>query len=150
MREKMPDLALRTTFIVGYPGETETEFQTLLDFIQEIQFDHIGAFPYFQEPGTSAEILGDPVSQLVKDKRIEQLMSIQQNISLSRNQSLVGKELQVLIEGCNEGISVGRSYRDAPEIDGMVFVEGSLAVGDIHTIQITDAMTHDLVGIPKK
>jgi ribosomal protein S12 methylthiotransferase len=150
MREKMPDLALRTTFIVGYPGETETEFQTLLDFIQEIQFDHIGAFPYFQEPGTSAEVLGDPVTQMVKEKRIEQLMSIQQNISLRRNQSLIGKELQVLIEGCNEGISVGRSYRDAPEIDGMVFVEGSLAIGDIHTIQITDAMTHDLVGIPKK
>jgi ribosomal protein S12 methylthiotransferase len=144
----MPEIALRTTFIVGYPGETEKEFQTMLDFIQEIQFDHIGAFTYFQEQGTRAYSLGDPVTESVKNERLERLMMKQQEISLKKNQSFIGKTLSVLIEGDNEGISVGRSYRDAPEIDGLVFVEGILQIGEIHSIKITDAMVHDLVGLP--
>jgi ribosomal protein S12 methylthiotransferase len=147
LRNAMPDIALRTTFITGYPGETEVEFQTLLDFIQDIEFDHIGAFTYYQEESTRAFPLGDPVPDEVKKDRLERLMLKQQDISLKKNQSFIGKTLPVLIEGYNEGISIGRSYRDAPEIDGLVFVEANLKVGELHDIRITDAMVHDLVGI---
>lgn len=148
MRQAMPDLALRTTFIVGYPGETEAEFQTLLDFVQEIRFDRVGAFQFSFEPGTASEPLGDPVPPEVKQERYERLMAVQQPISLERNQAWVGKTLDVLIEGQNEGISVGRSYRDAPEIDGMVLIEGEIPVGQIAPVRITGAMTYDLTGYP--
>ncbi len=144
MRTAMPNLALRTTFIVGYPGETEEEFQALLDFISEVRFDHLGAFTFFSEPGTESESLGDDVPQEVKDERLERLMLRQQEISLALNQALIGKRLDVLIEGQDQGISVGRSYRDAPEIDGLVFVEGQAEVGQIVPVQVTGAMVHDL------
>ncbi len=144
MRAAMPDLALRTTFIVGYPGETEEEFQTLLDFISEVRFDHVGAFTFFSEPGTESESLGDTVAQEVKDERLERLMLRQQEISLALNQTLIGRRLDVLIEGQDQGISVGRSYRDAPEIDGLVFVEGQAEIGRIVPAQVTGAMVHDL------
>ncbi len=91
MRQAMPDLALRTTFIVGYPGETEAEFQTLLDFVQEIKFDHVGTFTFSFEPGTTSEPLGDPVPPEVKQERLERVMLLQQNISMVRNQGWVGK-----------------------------------------------------------
>jgi len=148
LRNAMPDFAIRSTFIVGFPGETEKEFNTLLDFIRAIQFDHVGAFTYFQEQGTSAFNLGDPVSAEEKNYRLETLMTIQQEISLKKNQSFIGKSIPVIIEGYNDGISVGRSYRDAPEIDGMVFIDNRLEIGDIYSIKITDAFVHDLVGIP--
>jgi ribosomal protein S12 methylthiotransferase len=146
MRNTIPGLALRTTFIVGFPGETETEFQTLLEFIEEIKFDHIGAFPYFQEHGTASEPFGDPVPQEIKEERIQRLMMLQEQISLTKNQSFVGKTLPVLIEGYNDGVSVGRSYRDAPEIDGLVFAEGQASVGEMVPVQISGAMVHDLTG----
>jgi len=144
MRAALPGLALRTTFIVGYPGETETEFQTLLDFIREIRFDHVGAFTFSFEPGTGSELLGDPISAEIKQERLERLMLLQQDISLSCNQKLVGKKMDVLVEGYDRGISIGRSYRDAPEIDGMVLIEGKAPVGEITRVQITGAMPHDL------
>ncbi|MBN1668689.1 MAG: 30S ribosomal protein S12 methylthiotransferase RimO [Anaerolineales bacterium] len=147
MRAALPDLALRTTFIVGYPGETADEFQTLLDFIQEIQFDRVGAFQFSFEPGTASEALGDPVPAQVKQARWEQLMELQQGISLARNQAFVGQTLKVLVEGQGDGISLGRSYRDAPEIDGMVIVEGDLPVGELVPVRITGAMTYDLTGV---
>ena len=146
MRTAMPDLALRTTFIVGYPGETDEEFQQLLDFITEIRFDRVGAFQFSFEPGTTSEPLGDPVPTEVKQARWEQLMSLQQGISLERNQSLVGQTLEVLIEGYGDGISIGRSYRDAPEIDGLVIVENHLPVGEMASVRINGAMTYDLTG----
>ena len=148
MRKAIPNLALRTTFIVGYPGETEEEFQTLLDFIQEIRFDRAGAFPFSFEPGTTSEPLGDPVPAEVKQERYERLMEAQQAISLERNQSFIGSTLDVLIEGQGDGISLGRSYRDAPEIDGMVIVEGELPPGEMVPVRITGAMAYDLTGIP--
>jgi ribosomal protein S12 methylthiotransferase len=148
MRATIPGLALRTTFIVGYPGETEEEFQTLLDFINEIKFDHVGAFPFSFEPGTTSEPLGDPIPQEVKEERLQRLMTLQESISLSRNQSFVGQTQEVLIEGYNDGISVGRAYHDAPEIDGMVFIEGELEVGSMAQVQITGAMVHDLTARP--
>lgn len=147
MRAAMPDLALRTTFIVGYPGETEAQFQKLLDFLTEIQFDRVGAFPFSFEPGTGSEPLGDPIPAEVKAERLEQLMLHQEKISLARSQSYVGRSLPILIEGGNDGISVGRSYRDAPEIDGLVFLEGEAPVGEIVQARISGAMTHDLTGV---
>lgn len=153
MRAALPDLALRSTFIVGYPGETDDEFQTLLDFIEEIRFDRVGVFTFSFEPGTTSEPLGDPISQEVKDARKDQLMQLQQRISLEKNQALVGKTLDVLIEGhgeyegSGEPIALGRSYRDAPEIDGMVFVEGQPPVGEIVPVRITGAMPYDLSGV---
>ncbi len=146
MRERMPDLALRTTFITGFPGETNEEFQTLLDFIREIEFDHLGVFPYSFELGTAAEPLGDPIPDELKEQRVEEIMRLQEGISLKRNQRFIGKTLDVLIEGEGDGISVGRSYRDAPEIDGLVIVEDLAEVGKIFPVQITGALTHDLMG----
>ena len=146
MRTTIPGLALRTTFIVGYPGETEEEFQTLLDFVSEIKFDHVGVFPFSFEPGTTSEPLGDPVAQEVKEERMQRLMTLQENISLKRNQSFVGQLQDVLVEGVNEGITVGRAYHDAPEIDGLVFIEGEAEIGELIPIQITGAMVHDLTG----
>jgi ribosomal protein S12 methylthiotransferase len=148
MRAALPDLALRTTFIVGYPGETDAEFQTLLDFIEEIRFDRVGAFQFSFEPGTSSEPLGDPIPAQVKQERYERLMQLQQGISLECNQAQVGKTLNVLIEGRGDGISLGRSYRDAPEIDGMVIVEGELEIGQMLPVRVTGAMAYDLVGVP--
>ncbi len=146
MRKAIPDLAIRTTFIVGYPDETDSEFSALLDFMQEIQFDHVGAFPFSFEPGTSSEPLGDTVSESVKQERIQALMSLQESISLMRNQAWIGKHLTVLIEGQGDGISVGRSFRDAPEIDGLVIVENEIEVGSLVPVLINGAMTHDLTG----
>lgn len=146
MRETVKDLSMRTTFIVGYPGETDEEFQTLYDFVKEIRFDRVGTFQFSFEPGTTSAPLGDPVEASVKQERFERLMELQQNISLQVNQSYVGKTLDVLVEGFDNGISIGRSYRDAPEIDGMVFVEGKAKIGDIVPVRITGAMAYDLTG----
>jgi ribosomal protein S12 methylthiotransferase len=147
MRSALPDLALRTTFIVGYPGETDQEFQTLLDFVKEIRFDRVGAFQFSFEPGTASEPLGDPVPAEVKQERWERLMEMQQRISLERNQFFVGKTLQILIEGQGDGISIGRTYRDAPEIDGMVVIEGDIPTGEMVPVRVTGAMTYDLSGM---
>jgi ribosomal protein S12 methylthiotransferase len=159
MRRAMPDLALRTTFIVGYPGETEQEFQVLLDFVREVQFDRLGAFQFSFEPGTTSEPLGDPIPADVKQERWQRLMELQQGISLQKNQSLVGKTLSVLVEGQGrvenngaasvspEKLTLGRSYRDAPEIDGMVLIEGELPVGEMVPVRITGAMAYDLTGV---
>jgi ribosomal protein S12 methylthiotransferase len=147
MRASMPDLAIRTTFIVGYPGETESEFQTLLDFVQEIRFDRVGTFLFSFEPGTASERLGDPVPPEVKQERYDRLMTLQQKISLERNLGFMGKTLDVLFEGVGDGLSVGRSYRDAPEIDGLVIVEGRAPLGELSPVHITGAMDYDLSGV---
>jgi ribosomal protein S12 methylthiotransferase len=150
MRAAMPDLTIRTTFIVGYPGETEEEFNTLLEFVREIRFDRVGAFKFSFEPGTTSESLGDPVPAAVKEERFGRLMELQQGISLKANQAQVGRTLDVLIEGQDKGIAIGRSYRDAPEIDGLVFVEGEAEVGDLIPAKITGAMPYDLSAVPSK
>jgi ribosomal protein S12 methylthiotransferase len=148
MRSKLPKLAIRTTFIVGYPGETDKEFKTLLDFVEELRFDRVGAFQFSFEAGTTSEALGDPVPATVKEERYQRLMELQQTISLQINQSYVGQTLDVLIEGEKNGIAIGRSYRDAPEIDGLVLVEGSAKIGNIVPVKISGAMAYDLTGIP--
>ncbi|HAF48913.1 MAG TPA: 30S ribosomal protein S12 methylthiotransferase RimO [Anaerolineaceae bacterium] len=148
IRSMMPDITLRTTFIVGYPGEDDKAFQNLVNFVQEVRFDHMGVFPYSFEPGSPAERLGDPIPEHVKIERLEHLMQIQGEISLERNQRFIGKILDVLIEGVDEEnqISIGRSYRDAPEIDGLVVIEGLAPIGEIVPVKINSAITHDLVG----
>jgi ribosomal protein S12 methylthiotransferase len=147
IRSAIPEVAIRTTFILGYPGETETEFQELLDFIQEIKFDHVGAFTFSFEPGTASEPLGDPVPPDVKEERLQRLMTQQEAISLDKNQAFIGKTLDVLVEGQNEGMSIGRSRRDAPEIDGLVIIDGIAPVGEIIPVKVTGALTHDLTGV---
>ena len=146
MRKAIPDLALRTTFIVGYPGETETEFQTLLDFVEEMRFDKVGAFKFSFEPGTTAEALGDPIPDGVKEERFNRLMEKQQKISLEINNNFIGRKLDVLFEGFGQGVSIGRSYRDAPEIDGLVLVRGEIPAGQIIPVRIDEAMAYDLEG----
>jgi ribosomal protein S12 methylthiotransferase len=146
MRKAIPDLALRTTFIVGYPGETEAEFQTLLEFVKEMRFDKVGAFKFSFEPGTASEPLGDTVPAAVKEERFGRLMEMQQQISLECNRTFIGRKLDVLLEGSGQGVSIGRSYRDAPEIDGLVLVKGEITAGQMIQVMIREAMVYDLGG----
>lgn len=155
MRRAIPDLALRTTFIVGYPGESDAEFQTLLDFVSEMRFDKVGAFQYSFEEGVPAESLGDPIPPQVKQERWNRLMELQQSISLEKNLALVGKQLQVLvegegeIEGSRQPILVGRSFRDAPEIDGLVLVENAPpGMDEMIDVRVTGALAYDLIATP--
>lgn len=161
MRDAMPDLAIRTTFIVGYPGETDEEFETLVQFVEQMQFDRVGCFTYSFEPGTPSADLPDQVDEAIKADRRDLLMSVQQPISLARNQSLVGRTLDVLVEGRAEAtdedghptgeiISLGRSYRDAPEIDGYVLIEGELPTGALVPVRVTGAMVYDLIATPDR
>jgi ribosomal protein S12 methylthiotransferase len=147
MRKTIPGLALRTTFIVGYPGETDEEFQTLLDFVEELRFDKVGAFKFSFEPGTASEPFGDPIPNELKEERLKRLMEKQQRISLERNKTFIGRNLDVLVEGLGQGVSIGRSYRDAPEIDGLVLVKGEIPAGQIIPVHISEAMIYDLSGV---
>jgi ribosomal protein S12 methylthiotransferase len=148
LRAAMPEIGIRTTFLVGYPGETEAEFRTLLDFVADMAFDRVGVFAYSCEEGTPAASLADDVVPEVKEERRERLMEVQQPISLAKNQALMGRTLDVLIEGQGDGLSVGRSYRDAPEIDGLVLVQAELPMGQIIPVRITAALEYDLIGEP--
>ena len=156
LRELMPRLALRTTFIVGYPGETEAEFEALLQMMRDLEFDRVGAFQYSYEVGTPSALLPDQVDDAVKQERYERLMALQQGISLKKNLALVGQTLDVLVEGHGAAedetgaetgavISLGRSYRDAPEIDGYVLIEGELPIGEIVPARVTGATAYDLM-----
>ena len=147
-RAAMPDAALRTTFIVGYPGETEAEFQGLLDFMRAVQFDRLGVFTFSPEPGTPAYDLPDQVAEEVKEERYQRAMELQQAISLAKNQSQIGQRLDVLVEGVGDGVSIARSYRDAPEIDGFVIIEKELPVGEMLPVLVTGAMSYDLMAVP--
>ena len=156
MRSAMPDLAVRTTFIVGYPGETDEEFDGLMKFVKDLEFDRVGAFKYSYEIGTPSALLPFQVEDDVKEARYNALMELQQNISLKKNQAMIGKRIEVLVEGHGEGededgeatgdlLSLGRSYRDAPEIDGYVIVDGELPEGEIVPVRVTGATTYDLI-----
>lgn len=154
LRAAMPAIALRTTFIVGYPGETEAEFQGLLDFVKAIEFDKVGAFPFSPERTTPSATLPDQVPDAVKEERYARLMETQQPISLRKNQAQVGKLVEILvegegeIEGSGDPLLLGRSYRDAPEVDGLVLVPGITGVptGTMLEVLINSAMEYDLVG----
>jgi ribosomal protein S12 methylthiotransferase len=146
LRKKMPSIAIRTTFIVGFPGETEKDFEDLKDFISKMKFDRVGVFPFSREKGTKAFDMKGQVREELKRGRAEALMKIQEKISREKNQGFVGKKMDVLIENENGG----RSYRDAPEIDGKVFVKSrkELKPGNIIKVRIIRAGVHDLKGTP--
>jgi len=159
LRSTLPDLAVRTTFIVGYPGETDEEFEGLMQFVRDLQFDRVGAFKYSYEIGTPSATLPNQVADEVKQERWDMLMELQQGISLAKNQKWTGRTIEVLVEGhgesedengkaTGEALSVGRSYRDAPEIDGYVIVDGELPVGEIVPVRVTGATTYDLFATP--
>jgi len=147
LRAAMPGIALRTSFIVGYPGETEEEFEALLDCVEEMAFDRVGAFTYSREEGTDAAQLPHHIAQDVKEERYRRLMELQQGISLAKNRQMIGRSLDVLVEGSGDGLSTGRSYRDAPEIDGLVLVKEELPTGEMIPVLITGAMEYDLIGV---
>ncbi|MGM3193296.1 30S ribosomal protein S12 methylthiotransferase RimO [Dickeya dadantii subsp. dieffenbachiae] len=147
-REICPELTLRSTFIVGFPGETEEDFQMLLDFLQEAQLDRVGCFRYSPVEGAAANDLPDPVPEEVKEERYHRFMQIQQRISSQRLQAKVGRELKVLIDEVDEEGAIGRSMADAPEIDGAVYLNGEnrVNVGDLVTVKIEHADEYDLWG----
>ncbi|QOL14399.1 30S ribosomal protein S12 methylthiotransferase RimO [Dickeya dianthicola] len=147
-REICPELTLRSTFIVGFPGETEEDFQMLLDFLQEAQLDRVGCFRYSPVEGAAANDLPEQVPEDVKEERYHRFMQIQQQISSQRLQAKVGRELQVLIDEVDEEGAIGRSMADAPEIDGAVYLNGEnrVKVGDLVTVKIEHADEYDLWG----
>jgi len=147
LKNRIPGLTLRTTFIVGYPGESEKEFEELCNFVEEIRFDRIGTFTYSLEENTTAYPLADPVPEKVKKERQGILMDIQKNISSSNNKELVGKELKVLVEHQEGDYYVGRSYRDAPEVDGEVLIpikNNRLNFGNFYNTIVYDFNEYDV------
>ncbi len=165
LRRAMPDIALRSGFIVGFPGESEGEFQGLLDFLQAQQFDRVGVFEYSREEGTHAGAMANQTSRKLKARRRAAAMELQQSISLAKNRVWVGKTMEVLVEAVGEletdstaqskkapaeRVSIGRSYRDAPEVDGIVIVRNELPPGKISRVKITQASEYDLIGVAEK
>lgn len=145
LRQVCPSIVLRTTLIVGFPGETEDDFEELMDFVREVRFDRLGAFAYSREEGTPAAELPCQVGRRIANGRLRRLMELQQDISLQKNQELVGSRLEVLVERIEGDVAVGRSYRDAPEIDGVVYVEGArVTPGEFISAQIAKATHYDL------
>ncbi|WP_174874327.1 30S ribosomal protein S12 methylthiotransferase RimO [Vogesella oryzae] len=148
-REICPDLVIRSTFIVGFPGETEEDFEELLTFIREAQLDRVGCFTYSPVEGAAANELADPVPEDVKEARKERFMEVQAEISAARLAARIGRRYTVLVDEIDEeGTAICRSYADAPEIDGLVFIEDAddLNVGDFVEVDIVDASEHDLWG----
>lgn len=150
LRKEIPDICLRTTLITGFPGETEEDHQILLDFIDEMEFDRLGVFTYSPEEDTKAASLDNQVDEEVKLCRKDEIMELQQEISMDKSERLVGKEIEVIIEGkaSDEDVYVGRSYMDAPLVDGYVFInsEEELMSGDFAKVRIVKAMEYDLIG----
>lgn len=149
-REICPDLTLRSTFIVGFPGETEEDFQQLLDFLAEAELDRVGCFTYSPVEGAAANALPDPVPEAVKEERRQRLMELQAAISRERLRRKVGRTLTVLVDEVDDQGAVGRSAADAPEIDGRIYIDGasSLQPGEFVRVRITEAGEHDLWGEP--
>jgi ribosomal protein S12 methylthiotransferase len=156
LRAAMPDIAIRTTFIVGFPGETEADFQELLGFLRTVRFDHVGVFTFSPEPGTPAAEMPDQVPEEVKIERRQRLMALQRQISYSKNRALEGAVLRVLIEGEGqleeEGrqlpISAGRAARHAPEVDGLVLIDGRMPLGSFVDVKVRRALPYDLLAEP--
>ena len=148
IRETCPDVALRTTFIVGFPGETEEDFEELLDFVSRVRFDRAGVFCYSAEDGTPAALLPDQLPHRTIERRYRRLMAHQQEISLDKNEALVGKLMEVLVETVKGKSAVGRSYRDAPDIDGVVRIKTSPQTrpGDFVLAEVAEAEHYDLIG----
>jgi ribosomal protein S12 methylthiotransferase len=155
LRETVPGIALRTTFIVGYPGETEDEFSELLAFVRELAFDHVGCFTYSPQSESPAAHEPGQISERVKRRRQRQLMEVAQQVSLIRNRAMVGREIDVLVESGRSaghthggGLTVGRSYRDAPEVDGYVLLSAPASPGEFVRARVTRALAYDLFADP--
>ena len=142
-----PDIALRTSMIVGFPGETDDDFQQLHDLVEEIKFDRLGVFTYSEEDGTHGATLENDVPIEVKTERMDNIMMLQQGINLKKNQALVGSKEQVLIDSVSEkGTSIGRTYRDAPGVDNFVCIDCTLPIGEFVNIKITESFEYDMRG----
>jgi ribosomal protein S12 methylthiotransferase len=155
LREAMPDIALRTSLIVGFPGESDEEFAELKQFLRDVRFDHVGVFTYSPQENTPAASLEGQLPEKLKRLRRRELMEIQQAISDEKHRALIGTQMNVLIEASTTEkvrrgavVSVGRSYRDAPEVDGVVLVRGKFTPGTMLPVRITSAMPYDLVADP--
>ncbi len=150
LRQEIPDITLRTTLITGFPGETPEDHEILKAFIEDMRFDRLGVFTYSAEEGTPAEKMPDQVPEEVKEERRDELMLLQQEISAEKTADMVGRTLEVLVEGRipEEGVYVGRTYRDAPEVDGYIFLnaEEDIISGDFVTAAVTGADEYDLTG----
>ncbi|WP_313276505.1 radical SAM protein, partial [Stenotrophomonas sp.] len=149
-REIAPDITVRSTFIVGFPGETDAEFEQLLEFLDTAQLDRVGAFAYSPVEGATANQLPDPVPEEVKQERLARFMEKQAAISAAKLEAKIGSVQQCLVDAIEDGIAVARSKADAPEIDGLVHIqnadEAKLRVGDFVNVEITDSDEHDLFG----
>jgi ribosomal protein S12 methylthiotransferase len=145
-RKVCPDLTIRSTFIVGFPGETDAEFEELLDFLGEAQLDRVGAFAYSPVGGANANELPDPVPEELKEDRLERFMEVQAGISAARLQRKIGRTLKVLVDEVNAEGAIARSMADAPEIDGVVRIANgaSLTLGQFVDVRISSASAHDL------
>lgn len=148
LRDAVPNIKIRTTLIVGYPGETEKDFENLCSFIEDVQFDRLGAFTYSEEEGTIAENLEDNVPQEVKNERKMKLMDLQAEISNEKNQEMVGKILKVIVDDAGEKHSVGRTEYDSPEVDNIVNIDKALSIGKFYNIRIESANEFELIGTP--
>ena len=151
LRTRIPDVTIRSTFIVGFPGETDAQYQTLRNFLEEMRLDKVGVFTYSREEGTPAYDMPNQVPEDVMQERYHDLMSLQCKISEELNHELEGKELEVLVEGRDEeqaNIAVGRSYREAPDVDGQVYIEGGTdsQIGDLVRVRVLQGFTYDVVG----
>ncbi len=150
IRDKIPGVVIRSSFIVGFPGETEEDFQELLDFLQTTRLNHVGIFKYSQEENSTAYDLDAQVPENIKERRYQEAMSLQQQISYELNQQLVGQELEVLLEFSSEEsdlVLIGRHQGQAPDVDGVVYVgRGGLQLGQVVKVRITEAHPYDLVG----
>ena len=148
LRKKIPDLTLRTTFLVGFPGETESDFNQLLDFIEQIRFDKVGIFTYSREEDTKAYDFKHQIPSRVKQERLDRLLLLQQQISLEKNKSKIGKKMTMLVEGkSEENCFFGRSQAEAPEVDGLIYIKGKkLNIGNFVKIEIAEALDYDLIG----
>ncbi len=150
LRERIPDICLRTTLISGFPGETQEDFEELYRFVNEMEFDRLGVFPYSQEEDTAAAVMEDQIEDEVKNQRRDELMELQQEIAFEKAQDMAGRILVVMIEGkvADEDTYVARTYRDAPNVDGYLFLNttASLMTGDLVKVLVTDANEYDLIG----
>lgn len=150
LRERIPDICLRTTLISGFPGETQEDFEELYRFVNEMEFDRLGVFTYSKEEDTPASDMPDQVEESVKERRRAELMELQQAIAFEKAEDMVGRILTVMVEGkaADEDIYVTRTYRDAPNVDGYLFLNTSanLMTGDLVTVQVTDSNEYDLIG----
>jgi len=151
-RSQCPDLTIRSTFIVGFPGETEQDFEELLMFLEEAQLDRVGCFEYSAVDGAAANELPGAVDEELKHERWQRFMALQNKISSAKLQTKVGQTIPVIVDGIDEDVAHARSMADAPEIDGLVFVEdgAKLEVGELAQVRVTHAEDYDLVAVPAK